>query len=121
MVIKQVLNILNQDAELTNLIGKNHIYLAPTNYTGEAIVYSFVPVSSDKIKRLDRLEMNVITDTASKGFEIEERLKHLLLTFGDQPLLNGIQDCYLNGGGNIFDYERQKYHKILYFYILSKE
>lgn len=120
MVIKQILKILNEDAEIKQLIGE-HIFLSPTSYTGEAIVFSFVPVSSDKIKRLDRMEINIITETASKGFEIEERLKQLLLTFGDQPLLNGIQDCYLNGGGSLYDFERQKYHRILYFYILSKE
>ena len=117
---KRIIDLLLADNALQALIGDN-IYLAPTSYLGECIVYQWLPVSSDRIKRLDKLEINIITETQSKGFKIEKRLKELLLTLGDKPLMDGIQDCNLNGGGNLFDYERQKNHRILYFYILSKE
>lgn len=117
---ERIIELLSSDAELQSLIGDN-IYLAPTSYLGECIMYQWLPVSSDRIKRLDRFEINIITNTQTKGFQIEKRLKELLLTLGDTPLMEGVQNCYLNGGGNLFDYERQKNHRILYFYIISKE
>lgn len=121
MVINEIITLLDTDKVLNNLLGDKHIFLAPTNYTGEAIIYSWLPVSSDKIKRLDKLEINVITDTQLKGIQIEQRLKEVLLTLGDTPLVPGIHDVNLNGGGNLYDYERQKNHRILYFYITSRE
>lgn len=119
-MIKEILDILENDEILNQLID-NNIFSKPSSYTGECVLYSWIPVASNKIKRTDKLEINVVTETIEKGIQIEERLKQLLLTFADKPLSDSIKEVELNGGGLIYDYERRKYHRILYFYVLSRE
>lgn len=97
------------------------MYATPCTYRGNCITYNWLPVTSDKIKTTDKLEMHIITDTMLDSVPVEARVKELLLTLGDEPLSGEIRNAYLNGGGNLFDEERQKNHRILYFYILAKE
>ena len=121
MMIEEIVSILRNDEGLTQLLNCNHVYASPCTFKGDCIVYNLVPVNADKIKTTDKLEIQIITDTILKGAAIESRIKELLLTFGDEPLTANIREVYLNGGGSLFDEERQKNHKILYFYILTKE
>ena len=121
MIIKEVISMLRHDTELSRLLGGNHIYTTPSTYLGNSIVYSWNAVNSDKIKTTDRLEIHIIADTLKLCAELESRIKQLLLSFGDEPLTANVLEVVLNGGGYLFDEERQKHHKILYFYILSKE
>ena len=121
MMIEEIVSILRNDDGLTQLLNGNHVYASPCTFKGDCIVYNLVPVNADKIKATDKLEIQIITDTILKGAAIESRIKELLLTLGDEPLTANIREVYLNGGGSLFDEERQKNHKILYFYILTKE
>lgn len=121
MTITKLIQILKNDEQLAALLGGNHVYATPCTYRGNCITYNWLPVTSDKIKTTDKLEMHIITDTILDSVAVEERVKELLLTLGDEPLSGEIRDVYLNGGGNLFDEERQKNHRILYFYILVKE
>ncbi len=116
----EILELLNADAELTDIIGKNHIYPNKTTFKGNCIVYEIEPISDDKIKQQDRIKMNIIADTFEMALQIEERIKADILTFGDVPLTNNILQVEHNGGGQLFDEARQKYHRILYFDILRR-
>ena len=95
MTLVKLIQLLKNDEQIVALLGGSHIYATPCTYRGNCIVYNWMPVTSDTVKTTDRLELNIITDT--------------------------IRNVYLNGGGNLFDEERQKNHRILYFYILKKE
>ena len=121
MVLEQVVSLMRNDAKLAEMLQGNHIYATPSIYLGNSIVYDWIPVSSDKIIGTYKLEVQIITDTMLQGAAIESRLKELLLTFGDEPLTNDILQVWINGGGSLYDEERQKLHKIIYFYILAKE
>lgn len=121
MTIVKLIQLLQDDEKLAALLGGKHIYATPCTYRGSCVVYNWLPVTSDKIKTTDKLEIHIITDTILESVPIEERIKELLLTFGDEPLSGDIRNVYLNGGGNLFDEERQKNHRILYLYILTKE
>lgn len=120
-MIKEIIGLLRNDEGLISLLGGQHVYATPCTYKGNCIVYDWVPVSSDKIKGTDKLEVNIVVDTVEQAAEIESRLKEILLTFGDEPLSQNIREVFLNGGGSLFDESRQKIHRILYFYILYKE
>lgn len=121
MTITELIRILKDDKQLASLLGGVHVYATPCTYKGDCIVYNWVPVRSDKIKTTDKLELHIITSTILDSVAIEARVKELLLTIGDEPLTENIREVFLNGGGNLFDEERQKNHRILYFYILAKE
>ena len=120
-MIKELISILKNDGQLTQLLGGSHVYATPCTYKGNCVVYNWMSVNSDKILTTDKIEIHIITDTMLQAADIETRIKQLILTFGDEQLTQTIRDVYLNGGGALFDEERQKLHKILYFYILYKE
>lgn len=121
MTLVKLIQLLKNDEQIVALLGGSHVYATPCTYRGNCIVYNWMPVTSDSVKTTDRLELNIITDTILDSIAIEDRVKELLLTLGDEPLDSEIRNVYLNGGGNLFDEERQKNHRILYFYILKKE
>lgn len=121
MVLDEIISLLRNDSKLTNLFGSKKIYAKPCTDLGECIVYDFTSVSADKITATNRLEIHIVTNTIEKGLQAEQAVKDVLLTFGDEKLSQLIRDVYLNGGGSLYDEERKKHHKILYFYIKSKE
>ncbi len=123
-MIKEIINILVNDAQLTSLNGANNIYplylITDSSNNGQGIIYNHHTFSANKITEQHRVEFKIIQSSYSKALQIEERLKYLLLTFGDNPLTNNILQAELNGGGTLFDDDRQKYHIILYFDFISR-
>jgi hypothetical protein len=116
-----VLNILKNDSVLVNYIGSAaNIYPVETDYTGECIIYEIVPLSDDKITQKNRLQIHIISKTMAKAIDIEKRVKQLILTLADTPLTTKILKVVMNGGGSLYDGERKKHHRILYFEILSR-
>jgi len=116
-----ILNILKTDNQLISLIGSAaNIYPMETTYTGECIIYEIVPLSDDRITQHNRLQIHIIAKTMAKAIDIEKRVKQLILTMADTPLTTNILKVILNGGGTLYDGERQKHHRILYFEILSR-
>ena len=51
----------------------------------DCIVYNFVPVTSDRIKEQNRLELTIISTDMERGLEMLEDVKRALLSFGDEP------------------------------------
>ncbi len=117
----EVLNILKDDSQLISYIGTAaNIYPMETSYTGECMIYEIVPLSDDKITQKNRIQIHVITNTMAKAIDIEKRVKQLILTLADTPLTTNVLKVVQNGGGTLYDSERKKHHRLLYFEILSR-
>ena len=86
----------------------------------DCIVYNFVPVSSDKIKEQNRLEITVIALSVGKGLEMLEEIKEALLTLGDQNKTDNILEISLNGGGSLENIETKTFHFKAFFIVKSR-
>ena len=121
-MITEVLGILKADAVLTSLLGTtlddSHIYPYRTSKdrANNVIVYTFSPVSDEDAKRVDRLEIRIISSELDKAKAIDSRVRQLLKTIGDTA--NGIMlNVVLNGGGSLEDTATSLYHIISYYYV----
>lgn len=115
----ELIQVMLKDEELKKLIG-SHIYPAQTDYLGDCVLYSYHTTLSNKITQQTRLQITIIAGTTAKTAQIEERIKYLILTYGDDPLTDNILQTQLNGGGTLYDSDRMKHHRILYFDILQR-
>lgn len=115
----ELIQVMLNDDDLKKLVGSN-IYPTQTDYLGNCILYSFHTTMSDKITETCRLQITIIAGTTAETVQIEERIKQLLLTLGDNQLTNDILQVELNGGGTLYDNDRRKLHRILYFNILKR-
>ena len=91
-----------------------------TDSIGECIVYSYEPVSDNGVVRKDRLTLRIIAETLPKVNEIDDMLRNILITIGDEKKIEGIFDCYVSGGGVLRDTDTHYYHSIKYYYITIK-
>lgn len=91
-----------------------------TEIIEDCVVYSFVPVSSDCIKEVNRLEITVISKDMQQGLNILEEVKKALLTFGDEQKTDNILEVVLNGGGSLENLETDTVHFKAFFVIKSK-
>lgn len=124
MVLNDVLEILQNDAELSELLkptaNDSKIYA----YRGQAdtcIAYRLTPVSSDGIKAQDKLEINCISTDYATAENILSRVKDLILTVGDEKLNDEILTVSLNGGGILFDEKTEQHILKAYFVLVTKE
>lgn len=117
-MLEAIALMLNDD-ELKELIGSN-IFPNRTEYLGDCIVYNFHTITQDKKVQKCRLQITIIAATTALTVAIEERVKTILLTLGDNPLTNDILQVALNGGGTLYDEERTMNHRILYFDIIKR-
>lgn len=123
-MVSEIIKLLTDDTTLKTKLGATtgdtHIYPLYTMNNNECIIYKHVPVSDDGIKTIDRLEITIIASTYAKTLEIEECVKSILLTIGDTPLNTLILEVELNGGGALYDGQRDKVHRILFLNILYR-
>lgn len=120
MIIEEIVSILNNSDVLISLLGGEHIYPYQTDYLGECVIFQLVPQVDNKAHQTMRIQLSIIAETISKAILIEKVLKQLLLTKGDEPLTNNILQVEANGGGSLYDYNRQKYHHYIYLDIISR-
>lgn len=108
-----ILSIYN-DPIIRELIGTN-IYPNYTTYLGDCIVFDFHTYYNDrKIKKM-RLRLTLITQTKATGDILEDRIAYLINTLGDCDDGKEILDVRLSGGGSLYDDNRHKNHRILYY------
>lgn len=123
-MIIQLLNILRSNNSLKLLLGgtveDDKIYATHTSQLGECLLYEYHTTAANKITDITRLTITIITDTLSKSSAIEAEVKQSIITLADNKLTNTILQVELNGGGSLYDYDRQKHHRTLYFTILSR-
>lgn len=118
-MIETILGILRNDESLMSLID----CIDPNgteNADGNSIVYSLTPLTDDRIKRTDRLEIRIIAKSVKRMFSIDTIVRKLLLTLGDEPLRTGIQKVEINGGGQMEDLNTATYHLLAYYIITSR-
>lgn len=90
-----------------------------TDKVEECVVYAIVPQTDDGAVATYRLELRIITNTVAKGEEVKSAILSTLLTVGDIPK-HGYNECYLNGGGQLYDADTKTVHTLLYLYITKK-
>lgn len=115
----ELIQAMLNDVELNKLVGSN-IFPTQTDYLGDCILYSFHTTMSDRITERCRLQLTIIASTMATTLLIEDRIKYLLLSLGDEPLTNDILRVEINGGGTLYDNDRKKFHRIIYFNILKR-
>ena len=91
-----------------------------TEVIENCIVYNFIPVSSDRVKEQNRLEITVISKDVKQGLNILEEVKNALLTFGDEQKTDNILEIALNGGGSLENLETDTVHFKAFFVIKNK-
>lgn len=113
MVVKDILDILRNDTELKQLLNATKldpkIYTTGRIYSGDCLVYSYVPLISDGVIIQSRIEINCYSSDYVKGYKLLRAVQRLLITVGDSTLNNTILNIEQNGGGYIFD-ENIKVH-----------
>ena len=124
MAIAEILSKLRASTTIKTLlnatVADDRIYAVPTNYTGNCITWQAYTVSENKIVNNTRLTITIISDTMTQSFSIEQAVGAALLTLGDAPLTSKIHLVELSGGGTLYDYERQKHHRTLYYTVISR-
>ena len=120
MIIEEIVSILNNSDMLISLLGGEHIYPYQTSYLGDCVIFQVVPQVDNKAHQTMRIQLSIITKTISQAILIEKVLKQLLLTKGDEPLTYNILQVEANGGGSLYDYNRQMYHHYIFLDIICR-
>lgn len=66
-----------------------------------AINYTFYRLSDDGVVAQWRLQLRIVAETFDKVLEIDNDLRHLLVTLGDETKFNCVIN--INGGGTLED------------------
>lgn len=123
-MITELLGVLRQSLTLKTLLGgtltDDRIYAKHTDYLGKCLIYDDYTTAANKIMENTRLTITIVADKLSEIHTIEGEVKETILTLADNPLTNKILQVELNGGGSLYDYDRQKHHRTLYFTIISR-
>ena len=123
MILDDILQRLEDDTELKLLLNSTSnntgIYLNKTDKS-DSITYRFINLSSDGIKEQNRLEINCLSLNYIKANQILDRVKAILLTFGDEQFNNDVLEIVLNGGGYLFD-DDTKNHIFKAFFIVKNK
>lgn len=119
-MIEYIVSLLKNDKRLVELIGENNIYPIQTEYLGDCVIYDAYTTSHNKIIQETRFQITIVASKLSTTLAIEQEIEKLMLTLGDTPLSNTILQVEANGGGSLYDNNRRKNHKIIYFNILSR-
>lgn len=125
MIIDDILTALRSDAELAVILeatqdnDKIYAFEAPVEEV-PVITYKFTPVTDNKIIRTDRLEITCIGDSLGKAYQLDEKIRDILITYGDDDFNNKILEIDINGGGSLSDIDSGTYHQTCYFIIDSR-
>lgn len=119
-MIEYIVSLLKNDKRLVELIGENNIYPIQTEYLGDCVIYDAYTTSHNKIIQETRFQVTIVASKLSTTLAIEQEIEKLMLTLGDTPLSNTILQVEANGGGSLYDNNRRKNHRIIYFNILSR-
>lgn len=117
-MITQIRTILLADATLMGII--NDVVPKPTDRLDNVIMYEVSPVSDDGITCVERVQLTTVCDTEAQWDTVKKRISKLLITRDDRPLTSKILQSVINGGGSLYDNDRQKYHKIIYLNITTR-
>lgn len=115
MIQEQIIQILRNNEQLAAIPIEPFSVEAGKN----SIVYTFTPLTDNNLVRTDKLEIHIIANNLLDAFAIDMEVRKTLLTTGDTPLANGIQQVEINGGGTLEDTATGTIHAITYYYIVS--
>ena len=96
------------------------IYPFGTDKIEDCVIYSLIPISSNKVIEQNRLEITVICLDIGIGLQMIENIKQILITLGDNGLNNNMLSIELNGGGSLENVETNTFHFKAFFNIKSK-
>lgn len=108
MILKSILQALSSATQLP-------VKPLFTTTIGDQIVYKHYPLSDNGAHSLQRLEIRLITKTYENAESYRKIIINTLVPVGDNVLIDGITECYVDGGGSLYEGETKTYHTILYF------
>ena len=117
-MMTEIRTILMADQELKSIV--NDVVPSPTKRLDNVIIYEASLISDDGIKQVSRLKLTTVCETEAQWSIASERIRELLITKDDRPLTPSILSVAANGGGSMYDTDRKKYHKIIYFNITTR-
>lgn len=119
MVLNKLIGRLKANEALTAFIGSR---IEPYYIEGfeDGIIYSLTPLSDNGIVRTDRLEIHIVAAQMATLHAIDNIVRNILLTIGDEPLEDDVLQVALNGGGTMEDLATNTKHLITYYTIVSK-
>lgn len=118
--MEEIIKILLNDKTMNRLVDKRIYPNYTTDQFSDCIVYTYNTTYNDKCVKHIRFKVNIIAHTLPLAEQIEKRLCELILTFGDEPLTHNILQVVANGGGDLYDTDRQMNHRIIYFDIITR-
>lgn len=113
------MNILDEIIEKLKIVGYPFYHLG-TEKIEDCIIYKLEQISSDKIKEQYKLSLNIIALSFEKGLKMQDKIKDIFLTFGDNVASVSIMEISLNGGGIMENLETDTYHFKLYFILKTR-
>lgn len=117
-MLLDILRLLNNDEYLsTTLKALTGAYSTEIPF----VRYSYIPVTSDKVKAQARFETTAVSNNIGQSFEIINKIKSIILTKGDIPLNDNILSVSVNGGGQLYNEETKTWHVKTNFTITYKE
>lgn len=119
MLAEQIVELLRKSEALTALIGERINPFSIDGFTN-GIVYSLTPLTDNNIVRTDRLEIHIIADDLETATAIDQQVRKVLLTTGEEPLTDNILKSQINGGGSLEDAATGTKHIITYYSLVSK-
>ncbi|MDD3502508.1 MAG: hypothetical protein PHE63_00255 [Eubacteriales bacterium] len=121
-ILSRLLSFIRNDTGVSALFSRPMIDVINAFDTAEipAIVYTYSPITDDGIKRLDRLEIRIISEDYSHALAVDEAITACLLTAGDNSKDNKILNINKNGGGSLKDDNTQTYHLFSFYIVQSR-
>jgi hypothetical protein len=120
MILENIIAALKADSTLHGLIADKIYPLAAEQNKTPCIVYTFSPISDNKIVRIDRLEIRVISKSLITLYETDARVRQILLTMGDTPSVTGILQASINGGGQLYNAGTDETHLFTFYTTISR-
>lgn len=117
-MITEIRTILLADHELTSIV--KGVVPKPTKRIDNVIMYEVTPISNDGIKQQRRVQLTTVCDTEEQWDVVYDRICELLVTKDDRPLTDKILSVAVNGGGSLYDTDRNKYHKTIFLIITTR-
>lgn len=104
-MIQDIIAILRNDVELSNLLGATATdsKISPNYAVKDGIKYEFNILTNDKIKVQANLVLTIVNNDLLVAYAIKSKLDEILLTLGDEQLTDDILQVSQTGGGSYYD------------------
>ena len=91
-----------------------------TDSIEDVITYKWELLRDDGAVQQDRLELRLITKTVADAEVYKQQIVQALVNVGDCIKIDGILNCDNGGGGQLYDYDTETIHTLIFFDITTR-